>query len=615
LLDRAAAAAYLGGQGEILHEYLLIGLAAIIALGIGAQWLAWRLHLPAILLLLISGVVAGPVVGLLNPDELFGDLLFPLVSVSVAIILFEGGLNLRFRELRGVGRVVFHLATYGVLVTWLLTSVIAWLLLGMSWPTAVLLGAVLVVSGPTVILPLLRQVRPSGRIGPVVKWEGIINDPLGAILAVIVFELIVAGGTDVGSAHAVLSMAAALVYGSLVGLAGAAVIMVLLRRYLIPDFLQNPVSLMVVVLCYATADSLQSESGLLAVTIMGLVLANQRYVSVKHITEFKEDLRVILISSLFIILAARLPLEDGRFGDVAGWIFVAALILVVRPAATLAATLRSKLKRAERVFLGWMAPRGIVAAAVASVFAIRLEEMNLPGSEQLVPVTFQVIIGTVAVYGLTSLPLARRLKLAKPNPQGLLLVGAHRWARAIAEKLTEEQFPVRLIDTNWANVTAARNMGLAAHLGNVLSENLQYEMQLDGIGRLLALTPNDDVNSLAALHFVDLFGRVGVYQLPPGEAGTKNARPEHLRGRYLFDSEATSEVLNRRVRAGDIIKKHSVTEEFKLDDLRTRYGTEALPLFTIGESGDLRVCTADSEVTLKPGEAVISLVTPSDEPT
>lgn len=595
-----------------MHEQMLLGLAGIIALGIGAQWLAWRLKLPAILLLLVGGILAGPVSGLLNPDKLFGELLFPLVSCSVAIILFEGGLNLRFRELRGVGGVVVRLATLGVLVTWALASAGAWLLLSMSLPAALLLGAVLVVSGPTVIMPLLRQVRPAGQVGSIVKWEGIINDPLGAILAVIVFELILAGGSQGGTSQAILSMAAALGYGSLIGVAGAVTMMLLLRKYLIPDFLQNPAALMVVILCYATADMLQSEAGLLAVTVMGLVLANQKYVSIKHITDFKEDLRVILISSLFIILAARLPIADGHMGSISGWIFVAVLILLVRPLSVLVSTAGSSLKRTDRIFLGWMAPRGIVAAAIASVFALRLSEQGVPGSELLVPVTFQVIIGTVAVYGLTALPLARRLKVAEPNPQGVLLVGAHDWARGIAQKLLEENYKVVLIDTNWNHVTAARSMGLTAHLGNVLSEKLLQDMQLNGIGKLLAVTPNDNVNSLAALHFVHLFTRAGVYQLASGQSGSDDEHPKELRGRTLFAEEVDHSAICKRFAAGAVIKKHSVTEEFNLDGLRKLYGENALPLFIIDESGDLKVCVAGDEPSVRVGDHLISLVTPSE---
>lgn len=594
-----------------MHEQMLLGLAGIVALGIGAQWLGWRLKLPAILLLLICGIVAGPVTGLLDPDKLFGELLFPLVSVSVAIILFEGGLNLRFRELKGVGGVVVRLATLGVLVTWALASAAAWLLLSMSLSAALLLGAVLVVSGPTVIMPLLRQVRPAGQVGSIVKWEGIINDPLGAILAVIVFELILAGGSQAGSSQAILTMAAALGYGCLIGVAGAVIMMVLLRRYLIPDFLQNPAALMLVVLCYATADVLQSEAGLLAVTVMGLVLANQKYVSIKHISDFKEDLRVILISSLFIILAARLSFADGQMGSITGWIFVAVLILLVRPLSVLVSTAKSSLKRADRIFLGWMAPRGIVAAAIASVFALRLTEQGVPGSELLVPVTFQVIIGTVAVYGLTALPLARRLKVAEPNPQGVLLVGAHSWAREIAIRLVEEGYKVLLIDTNWNHVTKARSMGLTAHLGNVLSENMLHEMQLNGIGKLLAVTPNDNVNSLAALHFVHLFSRAAVYQLAPGQAGTDDAHPKDLRGRHLFAADADHATIDKRFADGAVIKKHSVTEEFNLDGLRKLYGEDALPLFVIDESGALKVCVAGDKPSLRVGDRLISLVTPA----
>lgn len=595
-----------------MHEQMLLGLAGIVALGIGAQWLAWRLKLPAILLLLIGGIFAGPVSGLLNPDKLFGELLFPLVSVSVAIILFEGGLNLRFRELKGVGGVVVRLATVGVLVTWALASAAAWLLLSMSLSAALLLGAVLVVSGPTVIMPLLRQVRPAGQVGSIVKWEGIINDPLGAILAVIVFELILAGGSQAGTSQAILSMAAALGYGSLIGVVGAVVLMLILRKYLIPDFLQNPAALMLVVLCYATADVLQSEAGLLAVTVMGLVLANQKYVSIKHISDFKEDLRVILISSLFIILAARLSFADGQMGSIAGWVFVAVLILLVRPLSVLASTAKSSLKRADRIFLGWMAPRGIVAAAIASVFALRLSEQGVPGSELLVPVTFQVIIGTVAVYGLTALPLARRLKVAEPNPQGVLFVGAHTWAREIAMKLLEENYKVALIDTNWSHVTQARSMGLTAHLGNVLSEELLHEMQLNGIGKLLAITPNDNVNSLAALHFVQLFSRANVYQLAPGQADPDNARPEDLRGRYLFAADADQATISMRFADGAVIKKHSITEEFNLESLHKLYGENALPLFVIDESGALKVCVAGDKPSLRVGDRLISLVTPAE---
>ncbi|MBN2227740.1 MAG: cation:proton antiporter [candidate division Zixibacteria bacterium] len=598
-----------------MNEQMLIGLASIIVLGIVAQWLAWRLHIPAILLLLVFGIVAGPVMGVLKPDLLFGGLLFPLVSVSVAIILFEGGLSLKIGELRQVGGVVTRLITTGILVTWVLSTLAAMVVAGIPTAPAILLGAVLVVSGPTVIIPLLRQVRPTGKVSSIVKWEGIVNDPIGAILAVLVFEVILAGNMEQGTTVAIIGVIKALVLGALSGLISAGIMILLLKRYFIPDFLQNPFSLMLVVISYAAANELQPESGLLAVTVMGIALANQKYVSIRHILEFKENLRVLLISSLFIILAAQLTTEQLALFKGNNWLFVAALILIVRPVATFFSTMNSNLTRKERVFIGWMAPRGIVAAAVVSVFAIRLADIGVSGWDQLVPLTFQVIIGTVAVYGLTSAPLARRLKLAQPNPQGILFAGAHPLARSIAQILKDEGFPTALIDTNWGNVTSARKGGCLAYYANILSENALHDIPLDGIGRLLALTPNEEVNSLAALHYVDLFGRSEVYQLPPLSASKsgKQAMPLHLRGRYLFDEEATYGYLTARLQGGSIIKRTDITNEFDYHAFKTIYGNTAMPLMVITGDRTIRIFTIETLPEPKPGEILISLVDPPPE--
>ncbi len=595
-----------------MSEHLLIGLAAVVVLGITAQWLAWRLHLPAILLLLVFGLVAGPLTGVLDPDEVFGDLLFPLVSVSVAIILFEGGLSLRLAELRPAGGIIRNLVTIGIIVTWILATLGAYLLTSLSLAVSVLLGAVLVVSGPTVIIPLLRQVRPKGKIGSIVKWEGIVNDPLGAILAVLVFEVIAGGSAQSGSLVVIWGVIKALVAGSLIGVIGAAIVVLLLKRYFIPDFLQNPVALMLVVMCYVSANALATESGLLAVTVMGLGLANQRFVSIRHITDFKESLRVLLISCLFIMLAARLSLADLGLWSLRNWAFVAFLILIVRPVAVWVSSLGSGLKRGERLFLAWMAPRGIVAAAVVSVFAIRMVEAGVPGSSDLVPLTFQVIIGTVAVYGLTARPVARWCGVAQPNPQGILFAGAQPWVQSMAAVLRNEGFETALVDSNWASVTAARNAGFRAYYASILSENLFYEVQFDGIGRLLAMTPNDEVNSLAALHFVDIFGRSEVYQLFPAEQGKSSGSlmPMHLRGRYLFSETATFSALVSRFRSGAVVKKTLITEEFTFDAFKKMYGESAIPLLMITESEKLVVYTADSKPSPEPGQTLISIVDP-----
>jgi hypothetical protein len=371
---------------------------------------------------------------------------------------------------------------------------------------------------------------------------------------------------------------------------------------------------MVVVLAYFVSDRIQGESGLLAVTVMGVALANQKFVSIRHILEFKENLRVLLISSLFIILAGRLSMSQLHLDDWSTWVFAALLILLVRPITVAASTIGSMLKQKDRLFLGWMAPRGIVAAAVSSVFGIRLVEAGVEGAEMLGPLTFQVIIVTVAVYGLTAAPVARSLKVAQPNPQGVLLAGAHSWARAVGKLLRDEGFSVAFVDSNWANVAEARQAGCKAYYGSILSEDIMAELQLDGIGRLLALTPNDEVNSLAALHFVDLFNRSDVYQLSPvrSGAGVQEEMPSHLRGRYLFATEATYSYMMARGREGAVVKKTPLTQEFDFAAYRAMYGPSALPMFVIAGDRELRVVTADSQPSPKPGQTLISLVEPPD---
>lgn len=445
-----------------MSEHHLLGLASILIVGIIARWIAWQLHLPSILLLLICGIVAGPVTGFLRPDELFGELLLPIVSLSVGIILFEGGLSLSIRDLRKVGDVVRNLVTLGVLVTWVLTAAAVHWIVGFEWILAILLGAILVVTGPTVIIPLLRHVRPSGQVRTIVKWEGILNDPIGALLAVLVYEVILAGGFTGQAEEAASLFFSSILIGCLVGVAFGVLMLLLLKFYLLPDFLQNAFSLTMVVSAFTVSNYFRAESGLLATTVMGIALANQRVSAVKHIVEFKENLRVLIISSLFIILAAKLDLSDLLAISVPGFFFLLVLLFVIRPAAVWVSCLGSKVKRPERIFLAWMAPRGIVAAAVSSIFAVRLVEAGYEDAEKFIPLAFFVIIGTVGVYGLSAFTVAKRLNLAEPEPQGVLLVGAQPWARRIALALKDAGFAVALVDSNRAHISAARLEGLKA---------------------------------------------------------------------------------------------------------------------------------------------------------
>lgn len=592
--------------------------AGVLALGIAAQWLAWRFRLPAIVLLLAFGVALGqwaPV------DRSAGDqdFFFAMVSLSVGIILFEGGLSLDFREIRGAGGVVMRLVTVGLTITWLMTAGLARWVADFSWPMALLLGALLTVSGPTVVLPLLRHVQPIRRVGSLAKWEGIVNDPIGAVLAALVFEVVSQYGLHAGAAGSSLrDLGATMVVGGVLGGLGAVFLLVMLHRFWAPDYLQNPVILAFVMLIFAISNAIQHESGLVTVTIMGVILANQRGVAIRHVVEFKENLAVLLISTLFIVLTRRLQIDRDSLAQM-GWSSVALaalLIVVVRPLAVFGSTFGSGLAWREKAFLAWIHPRGIVAAAVSSVFALRLLEQRgaddplVAEAGRLELTVFLVIAATVVVYGMTLAPLARRLGLSGENPQGILLAGASRAAREIGMAIKNEGFPVLVVDTNHRNIAAARMAGLAAKYASVGSEYVQEEIDLGGIGRILAMTPNDEVNTLAAMGFAERFGRAEVYQLAASESSSDRTErvAAYRRGRILFDRPTTYRELEQRFAEGYTIKKTLMSEDFTFDSFRARYGSSALILFRIDESRQLIVATAEKDAMPKPGQKLIALV-------
>lgn len=529
---------------------VLVQIALVLVLGIAAQWTAWRLGFPSILLLLLLGIVAGPVAGLIDADAMLGELLVPVVSLLVALILFEGGLGLNLRDIAETRDVVRRLISVGALVASIVISFAAWLFLDLPPSLAILFGALLSVTGPTVIGPLLRQVRPRGAVGPILQWEGILIDPIGAMLAVLVFEVIVAGDFLSATATTTVSLVTILLAGLIVGTVAAVLLVVLMQRYLIPDFLQNAATTSIVIAAFTVSDALASESGLFAVTMMGVVLANQRRVPIHHILEFKENIRVLILSLLFILLASRLRLADLLSLNASALIFLGVLVLVARPVSVWLSTLRSTLTWRERVFIMGVAPRGIVAAAVSSIFALALESEGVEGASLLVPYTFATIIATVTIYGLTARPLARLLGLASPDATGVLIVGAHEWARMLAVELQAAGASVLIVDANWSNVVCARDLDLTTHFGSILDDDVENELDLAGIGMLLALTSNDAVNTLACLQFRHLFGGDRVFQLQVSEPPRERTAPSSHRGRELFAAGITHDELDRRIDVG-----------------------------------------------------------------
>lgn len=600
-----------------MSEQILTGLVSIIFFGIGAQWLAWRTKLPAILLLLLAGIIAGST-GLLNPDLVMGDLFTPFISLSVGIILFEGGLSLRFSELKNIWGDIIKLVSIGVVVTLVLVSFSAHYLFNLSIELAVLLGAILVVTGPTVIIPLLRQVRPTGQVSSVLKWEGIVIDPIGALLAVLVYEVIFTSSFGEATSLALGSIFKTVFFGTLVGLAGAGIIYWLLRRYLLPDFLQNPVTLMIVVVVFAFSDMLQHESGLWATTLMGIALANQKSARIHHIVEFKENLRVLLLSALFILLAARVEIQD--LISMLNWSmagFLAVLIFVVRPLSVYLSTLGSKLNFNEKLFLSWMAPRGVVAASISSLFAIGLVENGYADAERLIPIVFVVIISTVAIYGLTANYVAKWLGVMKPAPRGFLIVGAHSWARRVGELLHQEDFKITLADSNWSNINNARSLDVDTYYGNVLGENANEELNLDGIGKLMTLTPNDEVNSLAVIRYSSVFGSSEVFQLAPSSQLPSKDRemPDSLSGRFIFSEDLTYQTISSRIDNGWKFEVVDINKNLSQQEFEQSILEHHVPFILITDSHEAVPYTIDNMPLPQKGYKILCLVNSAEEHT
>ena len=589
-----------------MHENLGFLLAAILVLGIGAQWLAWRLKLPSILFLLLLGVLAGPVSGFLNPDEIFGDLLFPTISLGVAIVLFEGALTLRFADIREQGVMVSNLVTWGAVLNWLLISAGTWYFIDFSISMSLLFGALVVVTGPTVVSPLLRNVRPVPAVGKVLRWEGILIDPIGAILAVLVFEAIISDAQG-GSLRLFFSELAA---GGVCGAAGALLIGYMLRRHLMPEYLHSVVTLAAVVGVFAISNQLAHESGLLAVTVMGVWLANTRGVDISDILSFKESLSVLIVSLLFILLVARLQLEQiTELGM--GAVGVLLVVLLARPVMVWASAMGSKLNWKEKALISWIAPRGIVAAAVSSLFAIKLGELGVAGADTLAGLTFLVIIVTVILQSITASPVARLLGLTEEEAKGVLILGGNNVALAIGKALLSSGFRVKLASSSWSEIQAARMEGLETYFGNPVSAHADRHLDLMGIGRLLAMSRRPALNTLASMKYASEFGRQRVFTLRTSEEKDESEKArmgESYHTQRLFGGDVTIQKLASLLGQGAEIKSTRLSDSFTIEDYREYYGNDAMPLFGINPEGRLRPFTDEAEPEVGHGWVLVALL-------
>ncbi|BDX05230.1 cation:proton antiporter [Planctobacterium marinum] len=553
-------------------------LVIIAGLSLTAQLLAVKLRIPAILFLLAAGILAGPAFQVLDSDDLFGDLLFPIVSLSVAIILFEGALTLNFKELGKLDRVVFKLCTVGILISWLVVAPVAWYLLDISWSLAFLFSAIVTVTGPTVIMPPLKSVRPKASIAKVLRWEGILIDPLGAILAVLVFEFIMISQQPYK--NTLLTLLTTFTAGLVSGICCGALLSEVLKRRLLPKFLVNFFVLIVILLAFQIANQFAAESGLITVTIMGAWLANHRGVNVSEIKEFKETLTVLLISGMFIILAARVDLMALYSIAPAAIMIVSVMCLLARPLVVFICTFGSNLSWQEKTLIAWLAPRGIVAAAISAHFAFKLEKSGYEQVEILLPLVFFVIIATVSLQSLSGLRLASWLKVREPKKNGVVIFGVGPFSTELARALQKKDIDVLLTDPNHQAIAAAKIQGFTTYLGDPSSRAAEEIVGSATYSQALILSPYTNANSFATHFFQKEYGKEMVAGVSSGYTGQKDVDKTYRASLGAFGGK-TLEQLDKLVNDGARIIATELTDEYDLTEYKQDNLKQRQPLMAI----------------------------------
>ena len=587
-------------------------LAAVIILGILAQWFAWKTKVPAILPLIIIGLIVGPISTYFTHDGykwlepmykesighgLFpGELLFAFVSLSIGIILFEGGMTLKIKEIKGIGSVIGKMLIWGVIVTTVGGSILAHYIVGLNWTISVLFSALIIVTGPTVIAPILRNIALKKNVATILKWEGILIDPVGALVAILVFEFIIAGGenNEFFREHAVQSFAKIVITGLSVGFTAAYFLRFLINAKLMPDYLINVFTLALVLGVFVASDFMAEESGILSVVVMGMVLGNFKLEQVKNILHFKESLTLLLISILFILLAANIDIKDLEviWRWEVGLLFTL-LVLVVRPIMVFLSTYKSGLNLNEKLFISWVGPRGIVAAGIASLFGLKLTGV-IPGAELLTPLVFMVVLGTVLINASTAKWIAKKLGVSIENPDGVLICGANKASRLISKYLTDKGKHVVLVDQNKIAIERSIDLGVEAFEVDIFDDDLNEIMELSDIGYILAFTSSTDVNKFVLDKYEENFGKQGTYRLITSDE-MKSGKPEDIDNIFSFNDDFINMV--------EIARDYPFINEVEIDSKEDFYAKfkklntcpHTVPLFVFDSKNKLRIIPAELE--------------------
>lgn len=586
-------------------------LAVIGVAGVGAQWLAWRLRLPAIVLMLAAGLVLGPITGVMVPARDIGPLVGPMISLAVAVILFEGGLTLNIRRLADARPAVRRLVWVGAPLGWALSALALWGLGGLSWASALVFGGILIVTGPTVIAPLLRNARLTTRPAQVLQWEAIVNDAIGALAAVLALQLVVVAAQGIFWLEALEDVAPGILFALALGLGAGWAVVRAFARNRVPEYMKVPVLFVSVIGVFALANAQLHESGLLAVTVMGLVIANADLPSYTELYRFKEHATILLVSGVFILLAA--GVEFGALAQLS-WrsgLLVAALILIVRPATVLLSLIGTNLPMNERLLVAFTGPRGVVLMAVSGIFAQRLAAEGVPDGAAIAPLAFLIVVVTVLLHGFTLAPMARALGLTSGDKPGLLIVGGSAFATEFGAALGKAGVEVLVADPNRDHLRGARGAGLATYYGDILGESAESHVAFLAYDSLLAASDNDAYNTLVATDLAPEFGRDAIWQIARHrEDAPRHALPSQLGGQGIAGG-LTFDQLADRIEAGWTCRVTRLSETYPLAAwIAAR--PEAVPLAVV-EGDRLRLIADPAALSVRPGAQIVAL-TPPERP-
>lgn len=586
----------------------------IFVLGIGSQWMAWKFNFPAIVVMSIAGLIVGPFLGIMNPEESFGAIYSPLISVAVAIILFEGSLNLSFKELRGLGKPVFRISTIGAFIAWILGSLTAHYIAGLSWEVAFVIGGLFIVTGPTVIMPLLRQSKLKPRPAKILKWEGIIVDPIGVLLAVFAFEIITFFTMEEVGGGTLLMFFVAAAFAALFGWFCGRVTGWMFETGYVPEFLKSPAVFVIVIFCFTLADEIVHGTGLLSVTAMGMTLANIGLTSLNDFRHFKENISVLLISAIFIMLAASLQMETiiHIFSpEIIGYVLL--MMFAVRPLSIFLSTIRTGLTMRERTLVGWIAPRGIVALTVSGYFAGILNEAGYEDAELLTTLTFGLVFFTVVAHGFSIGPLAKRLHLSLEGKPGILIVGSSPFTVQLAKSFRKGGFPVLVVDSSWEQLRFARNEGVPFYHGEILSEQTEYNLDTIPYDFIIAATSSYSYNSLVCTTFMPEYGRTNVFKVDPEASEAHMDIVTKVGGRSLCREEMSLGEFNNKVNNGFIFRRTALTEQFNYSQFKNGLDESAVLMYFVKPSGQLYFYAQDLRVRPNIGDVIVSFTPPTKE--